>query len=195
MDSPWLEYRLSGLNLVGRPCYWILRMSVVIYRLVEWFCLLKAGNHAVSTHKHSPTALLLHFIHLWGDKLTVKRSSPFTLKTQQTLSDFIQSGVVLLTYNLFSLKCPFTEKIPIFSVKTKLRSIIIQSLHLEKETLKIGRLVRDVATQKVHRLVFNSRSSEFYIPIMLSYFKVSVNENLSNPWFLHLMKIWVDFTI
>ncbi len=136
MDSPWLEYRLSGLNLVGRPCYWILRMSVVIYRLVEWFCLVKAGNHAVSTHKHSPTALLLHFIHLSGDKLTVKRSSPFTLKTQQTLSDFIQSGVVLLTYNLFSLKCPFTEKIPIFSVKTKLRSIIIQSLHLEKETLK-----------------------------------------------------------
>lgn len=49
-------------------------------------CLLKAGNHAVSTHKHSPTALLLHFIHLSGDKLTVKCSSPFTLKTQQTLS-------------------------------------------------------------------------------------------------------------
>lgn len=50
---PWLEYRLSCLNLVGRPWHWILRMSVVICRLVEWFHLLKAGNHAVSTHKHA----------------------------------------------------------------------------------------------------------------------------------------------
>ncbi len=68
-----------------------------------------------------------------------------------------------------------------------------------KRNIKMGRLVRDVAKQEVHRLVFNSRSSEFYIfnPTLPSCFHISksVNENLPNPRFLHLMKIWVDFTI
>lgn len=94
-----VECPMTGIqNIVSKfgrasPLFNSERMSVVICRLL----FLKAGNHVVSTHKHFPTAPLFHFTHLSGDKLTVKCSSPFTLKTQQRLSDFIQNGIVLQT--------------------------------------------------------------------------------------------------